>query len=102
MTEIVAYRNLADLSAGGAVSPRTLLILSYALSGFAHLASVGIFVGGLAALAPSRRDDLTSLGPRALAGATLATLMTGALMSQLVGEAIIRSYRGDSVTSLFV
>jgi CNT family concentrative nucleoside transporter len=78
-TEIPAYRQLGALAQDGAVSPRTLVILSYALCGFTHLASMGIFVGGIAALAPSRRDDLAALGPRALLAATLATLMTGAL-----------------------
>jgi CNT family concentrative nucleoside transporter len=43
------------------------------------VASVGVFVGGIGALAPSRRGDLSSLGIRALVGATLATLMTGAV-----------------------
>jgi concentrative nucleoside transporter, CNT family len=47
------------------------------LCGFAHVASVAIFVGGTAALVPSRRDDLASLGFRALLAATLGTLMTG-------------------------
>jgi CNT family concentrative nucleoside transporter len=79
LTEIVAYQDLAALARDGAISPRTLLILSYALCGFTHIASVGIFVGGVAGLAPSRRDDLAALGFRALAGATLATLLTGAL-----------------------
>jgi CNT family concentrative nucleoside transporter len=79
LTEVVAYRDLAQLAQNGAVSPRTLLILSYALCGFAHVASVGIFVGGAAGLAPSRRDDLAALGGRALVGSTLATLLTGAL-----------------------
>lgn len=79
LTEVFAYQQLAGLAAGGSISPRSVLILSYALCGFTHLASVGIFVGGLAGLAPSRRDDVTSLGPRALLGATLATLLTGAL-----------------------
>jgi concentrative nucleoside transporter, CNT family len=68
--------------AGGcrrAISPRSLLVLSYALCGFAHVASVGIFVGGVAALAPSRRADLASIGVYALVGATLATLLTGGL-----------------------
>jgi CNT family concentrative nucleoside transporter len=82
-TEIVAYQELADLASRGAISSRSLLVLSYALCGFTHLASVGIFVGGAAALAPSRRDDLAALGPRALAGATLATLLTGALAGLL-------------------
>jgi concentrative nucleoside transporter, CNT family len=54
-----------------------VVIISYALCGFAHVASVAIFVGGTAALAPKRRDDLASLGGRALLAATLATLMTG-------------------------
>jgi CNT family concentrative nucleoside transporter len=79
MTEVLAYKELASLSAAGAVSSRTVLVLSYALCGFTHIASVGIFVGGIAALVPSRRDDLASLGWRALAGATLATLLTGAI-----------------------
>jgi CNT family concentrative nucleoside transporter len=83
LTEIPAYRELAELAGSGALSPRSLLILSYALCGFTHVASVGIFVGGVSALAPSRRDDLTALGLRALAGATLATLMTGALAGML-------------------
>jgi CNT family concentrative nucleoside transporter len=78
-TEVVAYRDLAAFAAAGSISPRTLLVLSYALCGFTHFASVGIFVGGTAALAPSRRDDLAGLGLRALAGATFATLLTGAL-----------------------
>jgi len=79
LTEVVAYQQLAGLAAEKAISPRTLLILSYALCGFAHVASMGIFVGGISGLAPSRRDDAAALGLRALAGATLATLMTGAL-----------------------
>lgn len=79
LTEVVAYQQLGTLASHGAVSARTLLILSYALCGFAHVASMGIFVGGVAALAPSRRDDLAALGLRALAGSTVATLMTGAL-----------------------
>jgi concentrative nucleoside transporter, CNT family len=52
-----------------------VLIISYALSGFAHLASVGIFVGGTIALAPTRRKDITDLGWKALFVGTLATYM---------------------------
>jgi CNT family concentrative nucleoside transporter len=79
LTEIPAYRELGALAQQGAVSARSFVILSYALCGFTHVASIGIFVGGFSALAPARRDDLASLGPRALLGAVLATLMTGAL-----------------------
>ncbi|HYE73286.1 MAG TPA: nucleoside transporter C-terminal domain-containing protein, partial [Blastocatellia bacterium] len=78
LTEVVSYQDLAQMIAGGQFTdPRTVIILSYALCGFAHIASVAIFVGGTAALVPSRRDDLASLGFRALLAATLATLMIG-------------------------
>ncbi len=78
LTEVVSYQDLAQMiSSGQLTDPRTVVILSYALCGFAHVASMAIFVGGAAALAPSRRDDLASLGMRALIAATLATLMTG-------------------------
>jgi concentrative nucleoside transporter, CNT family len=78
LTEVVSYQDLGQMMANGQLTdPRTAVILSYALCGFAHVASMAIFVGGTAALAPSRRDDLASLGLRALLAATLATLMTG-------------------------
>jgi CNT family concentrative nucleoside transporter len=78
LTEVVSYGDLAGLVSSGQLSdPRSLVILSYALCGFAHVASIAIFVGGTAALAPSRKDELASLGWRALLAATLATLMTG-------------------------
>jgi CNT family concentrative nucleoside transporter len=78
LTEVVSYQDLAQLIGRGGISnPRSVVILSYALCGFAHVASVAIFIGGTAALAPSRRDDLAALGWRALLAATLATLMTG-------------------------
>ena len=61
LTEVVAYQKLGEMAAAESLSPRTMLVLSYALCGFAHLASVGIFVGGITALVPSRRDDLAAL-----------------------------------------
>lgn len=79
LTEVPPYQELGAMAAAGTVSARTLLVMSYALCGFSHVASVGIFIGGIAALAPARRNDLTALSFRALAGSTLATLMTGAL-----------------------
>ena len=78
LTEVFSYNHLAQSITSGQLSdPRTVVILSYALCGFAHVAAMAIFVGGTAALAPSRRDDLAALGLRALLAATLATLMTG-------------------------
>ena len=78
LTEVFSFNHLAQvISSGQITNTRTVVILSYALCGFAHIAAMAIFVGGTAALAPSRRDDLASLGLRALLAATLATLMTG-------------------------
>jgi CNT family concentrative nucleoside transporter len=79
-TEVAAYQHLADLIANGTlVHPRSAIICSYALCGFAHVASLAIFVGGVGALAPERVKDLSRLGFRALLAATLACLMTGAV-----------------------
>ncbi len=77
VTEWVAYRHLGEVM--GELAPRTRVVVSYALCGFAHVASLAIFVGGFAALVPQRRRDLASVGPRALLAATLACLMTGAV-----------------------
>jgi CNT family concentrative nucleoside transporter len=66
--------------AGGTLrNPRSALIASYAICGFAHVASLAIFVGGVGALAPSRYRDLSRLGFRALVAATLVGLMTAAV-----------------------
>ena len=74
-TAIPPYQALAQAAKDGLISDRTVIIVSYALSGFAHLASVGIFVGGTIALIPSRRRDISDLGWKALFVGTLATLM---------------------------
>lgn len=78
-TEIPSYQTLAALSAlpvgERVLNDRVLLIVSYALTGFAHLASVGIFVGGISALAPTRRKEIAALGWKALFIGTLATYM---------------------------
>lgn len=76
-TAIPPYQTLAALRAEGAVSDRAMVIISYVLCGFAHIPSVGIFVGGLAGLVPSRRKDISEIGWKALWAGTLATLMTG-------------------------
>ncbi len=78
VTEVVAYQHLNQfIQAGTLTDPRSITIASYALCGFAHIASLAIFVGGYSALAPSRAKDLAQLSFRALYAATLACLMTG-------------------------
>ncbi|MFW5660197.1 MAG: NupC/NupG family nucleoside CNT transporter [Oceanicaulis sp.] len=81
LNEIFAYDALANLS--DQMSPRTRLIMTYAACGFANFSSVGILIGGLIAVAPSRREDILNLAPRALISGTLATLMTGAVIGAL-------------------
>ena len=80
-TEVTAYFNLAAVqgAASTALTPRSLTVLTYALCGFVHVASMGIFVGGLSALVPSRVRDISRLGFRALWTAFLATVLTGCI-----------------------
>jgi CNT family concentrative nucleoside transporter len=80
LTEVYSYQQLAQLlSAGTLQHTRSTVITTYALCGFAHVASLAIFVGGIAALAPKRIKTLSQLGLRALIAATLACLMTAAV-----------------------
>ncbi len=80
VTELTAYQHLAViLQENSLVHPRSAVICTYALCGFAHIASLAIFVGGISALIPERRKDLAHLGFRALLAATLACLMTAAV-----------------------
>jgi len=80
VTEATAYQDLAVLISNKVLQhPRSVIICTYALCGFAHVASLAIFVGGISALVPKRTKDLSVLGPRALLAATLACLMTAAV-----------------------
>ena len=79
VNEVVAYVALAQ-TPDGVFSERTILILIYAMCGFANFASLGIVIGGLTALCPERRQDVIALAPRALVAGTLATLMTGSVI----------------------
>ena len=80
VTETKSYMDLAILmDAGTLKDPRSAFLATYALCGFAHVASLAIFIGGIAALVPKRTADLSAVGPRALLAATLACLMTAAV-----------------------
>jgi CNT family concentrative nucleoside transporter len=80
LTEVKSYQDLALLLSAGAIKdPRSTVLAAYALSGFAHFASLAIFVGGTAALVPKRTKDISGVGFRALIAATLACLMTAAV-----------------------
>jgi CNT family concentrative nucleoside transporter len=80
LNEFLAYLDLAALPPD-ALSDRSRLILTYALCGFANFGSLGIMIGGLGAMAPSRRDEIVALGMKSILAGTLATCMTGAVVA---------------------
>jgi concentrative nucleoside transporter, CNT family len=83
LNEFLAYLELGALPPE-ALSPRSRLIMTYALCGFANFGSLGIMLGGLATMAPERRDDIVALGGRTIVSGTLATLAAGAVVGILV------------------
>ncbi|MCU0560550.1 MAG: nucleoside:proton symporter [Desulfobacterales bacterium] len=79
LNELIAYIDMSRLPPD-TLSPRTLLIMTYAMCGFANPGSLGIMLGGLCTMAPGRRNEIVALGPRAIVSGTLATCMTGAVV----------------------
>jgi concentrative nucleoside transporter, CNT family len=79
LNEFLAYLQLAALPPG-ALSERSRLVLTYALCGFANFGSLGIMVGGIAAMVPQRRAEIAELGAKTMVSGTLATLMTAAVV----------------------
>ena len=82
LNEFLAYLQLAALPEG-ALSPRSELIMTYAMCGFANFGSLGILIGGLSTMAPERRDEVVQLGVRSILAGTLATCSTGAIVGIL-------------------
>jgi CNT family concentrative nucleoside transporter len=87
LTEFIAYIHLGELINGATpvISQRSAIIASYALCGFANFASIGIQLGGIGGIAPSRMRDLAELGLRAMIGGSLAAFMTGTIAGILIG-----------------
>jgi len=82
LNELIAYLQLAALPADS-LSPRSRVIMLYALCGFANFASLGIMIGGMATMVPGRRDDVVSLGIKSIVGGTLTTCLLGAIVGVL-------------------
>ncbi len=83
--EFVAYLRLQEiLASGGGLSPRAVVISTYALAGFANFSSIAIQIGGIGGIAPSRRSDLSKVGLRAMIGGTLAAFLTATIAGILV------------------
>lgn len=84
LNEFLAYLDLASLPPGS-LSPRSNLIMTYALCSFANFGSLGIMIGGLGTLAPTRRDEIVAFGLRAILAGTIASCMTGAAIGIMAG-----------------
>jgi CNT family concentrative nucleoside transporter len=84
LNEFIAYLDMSRL-AEGALSPKSLLIMTYAMCGFANPGSLGIMIGGMGTMVPERRDEIVSLGFRSIVAGTLSTCMTGAVVGIIEG-----------------
>ena len=82
LNEVIAYLSMASLPKG-TLDPRSMLIMVYALCGFANFSSVGILIAGTSALVPERRDEIVPLALRALVSGTMASCLTGAVVGLL-------------------
>jgi CNT family concentrative nucleoside transporter len=83
LNEFVAFAKLGEPGVGSSLDPRSFVITTYALCGFANFSSIAIQIGGIGSLAPSRRGDLARLGLRAMIAGTLANFMTAAIAGML-------------------
>jgi CNT family concentrative nucleoside transporter len=84
LNEFVGYLQLTTMVSTGELSPRSVVIATYALCGFANFSSIAIQIGGIGGLAPTRRSDLARLGVRAMIAGTLASFMTAAIAGALI------------------
>src|SRR5215468_1501905 len=82
LNELIAYLEFSKLPPD-ALDPRSRLIMLYALCGFANFGSLGIMIGGLATMAPERRDDVISLGFKSIVSGTLTTCLMGAIVGAI-------------------
>ena len=79
LNELIAYVDMSRLPAG-TLSPRSLLIMTYALCGFANPGSLGIMIGGMSTMAPGRRNEIVELGLRSIVSGTLTSCMIGSIV----------------------
>lgn len=85
LNEFVAYAQFgSDLGSGVMISPRSTIILTYALLGFANFSSIAIQIGGIGGLAPERRSEIAGLGLRAMIAGNLAAFTSAAIAGMLV------------------
>ncbi|MDP3462222.1 MAG: nucleoside transporter C-terminal domain-containing protein, partial [Bacteroidales bacterium] len=86
MTEFIGYVSLSEMKSRGILTdPKSIIMATYMLCGFANFASIGIQIGGIGSLAPNQRVLLSRFGLRALLGGTLASLMSATIVGMLIG-----------------
>ncbi|MBI5623037.1 MAG: NupC/NupG family nucleoside CNT transporter [Elusimicrobia bacterium] len=85
VNEFVAYARLSELIKADAIAPKTAVMVTYMLCGFANFSSIGIQIGGISALEPSRRADLAKLGLKAMLGGAIVSCLTASIAGILVG-----------------
>jgi CNT family concentrative nucleoside transporter len=84
LNELIAFIEMSRL-AESQLSPRSIIIMTYAMCGFANPGSLGIMIGGMGAMAPERKNEIVSLGLRSIIAGTLATCMTGSVVGIFLG-----------------
>ena len=90
LNEFVAYLQLAGamgettIGMPGGLAPRSVIIATYALSGFANFGSIAMQIAGIGGIAPSRRQDLSRLGLRAMIGGSIAAFMTATVAGMIL------------------
>ncbi|MEZ5008200.1 MAG: nucleoside transporter C-terminal domain-containing protein [Chitinophagales bacterium] len=84
INEVIAYKDLSLIADG--LQPKSIIIATYALCGFANFSSIGIQIGGIGAIAPSQRETLSQLGLKSLIGGTIACFLTAIIAGIIVGN----------------
>ena len=85
INEFVAYSDLGVFK-GSVISDRSVMITTFALSGFANFSSIGIQIGGIGGIAPNQKEEISKLGLLAVLGGTMATMMSGTVAGMFVEE----------------
>lgn len=85
VNEFLGYIELAKAAGDGSLSPRSVVIGTYALCGFANFSSIAIQIGGIGTIAPERRKDVAALGLKAMFGGALASWLTATIAGVLIG-----------------
>jgi CNT family concentrative nucleoside transporter len=84
LNEFVAYGTLGNYINSDTLSERAMIISTYALCGFANFSSIGIQIGGLSAIAPSRKGDLAKVGVKAMFGGAIASWLTATIVGSFI------------------